>query len=56
MLSAIINGTKTMSVVETLGRMSRNRMRWRGNAETDGGEHEFACRSDSTWPRIGRAT
>ena len=30
MLSAIISGTKTMSVVETLGRMSRSRMRWLG--------------------------
>ena len=42
MLIASISGTKTISVVITLGRMSRNRMRWLGTPRPDGREHELA--------------
>ena len=43
MLSAIISGTKTISVVATLGRMSRSRMRRLGTPRPIGRQHELAC-------------
>ena len=42
MLSAIIIGTKTMSVVETFGQNITQQNAVAGHAQANGGEHKFA--------------
>ncbi len=56
MFSAIMIGTKTMSVVDTFGRMSRRRMRWLGTPRPMAASTNSLSRSASTWPRTGLAT
>ena len=52
MLRAIMMGTNTMSVVETLGRMSRSRMRWRCSRTSRSGSRLMGRPSLS--PRISK--
>ena len=56
MLSAIIRGANTISVVATLGRMSISRMRRRGTPSPSAASTNSLRLSCSTCPRIGRAT